>query len=385
VIQFNSSLGFPGEGPTEIIKVMTINIGQGPDAKFPKVLQILQQNDIDIALLQETGIGYNATLSCEPQGYACFQTEAEYAGSAILIKKKWRASISEPKIIQEGRAIALTLTTQTGEEILISSVYQYTDLDNYKCDTFEYLQAQANTDDFVAMINPQTSLAIMGGDFNNTDGPEDRIRPNPNTQDKYPNQDPTFSPLYCAGFLDSHANGEMTCSTPTPLGISESRIDRIFYWTDFHAVATETHVQDFSQLSNHKAVFTTLTTASLPKSAPRQARVSPLNTRNATKDTKEAYAKAIHTYFSGKGKTLNQQISNWEKDLKASNEAIKQVSLQIRKIANHYFYTPPQKSHTEDSKTKLRIKNLSRIIRRIQTLQLLNINKFPKEKTQQRL
>jgi exonuclease III len=363
---------------------MTINIGQDPDTKIPKILEILQQRDIDIALLQETGEGYNDTISGQPLGYTCFQTEAEYAGAAIIIKDEWKANISEPKIIQEGRAIAVTLTTQNGEEILISSVYQYSGLDNYKNDTFEYLQAQANTDDFVAMINPKTSLAIIGGDFNNTDTPEDRIRPNPETTDKYPDQDPTFAPLYCSGFIDSHENGEMTCETNTTHGVSKSRIDRIFYWTKCHTIATETQVQKIPQMSNHSAVFTTLTTPSLPKAAAPKTKENHLNTRNASKEKKEAYAKAIHKFFKGKNKDLITRIQNWDENLQDSNNAIKEASQHIRHIAKRFFWSPPNRRHTEETKTKLKIKNLSRIIRNIETLQLYKLDKFQKNKTQRR-
>jgi hypothetical protein len=72
IIKFNSTLGYPGEGPAEIIKIVTLNIGQDPHAKFPKVLNILQQEDIDIALIQETGTGYK----CDMEDYSCFQTES---------------------------------------------------------------------------------------------------------------------------------------------------------------------------------------------------------------------------------------------------------------------------------------------------------------------
>ena len=234
------------------------------------------------------------------------------------------------------------------------------------------------------MINQQTSLAIIGGDFNNTDEPEDRIRPNPETTDRFPDQDPTFLPLYVAGFVDSHAGGEMTCETETERGTSESRIDRIFYWTNFHAVATKTRVQRVSQLSNHKVVFTTITTSSLPESAPPRTKTPSLNTRNATTETKERYAKAIHKYFSGENKHLIPQIKNWAKDLRGSDEGIKEASLHIRKIAHKFFFTPP-KSHTEENKTKLRIKTLDKIIRRVETLQLLGVDKFPKSKTQRKM
>ena len=41
----------------------------------------------------------------------------------------------------------------------------------------------------------------------------------------------TFAPLLYAGFIDTHKDGEMTCTVQTHNGPSKSRIDRIFYWT----------------------------------------------------------------------------------------------------------------------------------------------------------
>ena len=173
----------------------------------------------------------------------------------------------------------------------------------------------------------------------------------------------------------------MTCSTPTSRGESKSRIDRIFYWTNFHAVATKTHVQRIPHLSNHKAVFTTITTSSIPESTSPQAKIPQLNTRNASTETKEKIAKAIHDLFSRKNKHLIPQIKNWDKDLHASNEGIKQASIHIKEIAHKFFFTPPRE-RSEESKTKLRIKNLNKILRRLETLQLLKIDRFPKRKTQ---
>jgi large subunit ribosomal protein L40e len=386
------------------IRTMTLNIRQGSIEKMPLVLDHLLAQEIDVAFITETGSGANlskdlAQATLNGGSYVAHQAPLEDAGVTILLRTKWNHRITKTTIIQKGRVLALTLVTPEGAQIILVGVYQKTGLDTRNNEDPEVHRAQANIDRIIDLMdNRETSLVICGGDFNETNSNTERIRAS-REPSKPRKRDATFTTLLGVGFTDTHDQGEMTCTTQTQNGPSLSRIDKIFVWSNSHMKITETavetvcyphtHVQENKKdvpISDHNAVYTEIQTAHTPghidKAYPQPKQVQ---TRHATKETKEDFATQINETLEVSAHDLINRIQNWETNLPDSNKAIEEFIYTVNKKAEKHFGTTNNHhghQNIQETKTRIRLRNLAKILRQIETLQNQNRDKFKKRKTQ---
>jgi hypothetical protein len=151
------------------MRTMTLNIRQGTKENFPLVLDHLHAHEIDVAFITETGKGANISDELDEQGedgYVAHEAPLQGAGVTILIRKRWNHTVNSESIIQKGRILAVTLLDQEGAEIILVGVYQKTGLDAMTNTDQDLLQAQANIDQIIDLIDPRdTSLVICEGDL----------------------------------------------------------------------------------------------------------------------------------------------------------------------------------------------------------------------------
>jgi hypothetical protein len=382
--------GPPNQETGQTIRTMTLNISRDPLNKLPAIISDLQINQIDIAFLTETDAGTNFTNLLKDTGYKHYSTEGKHAGATILIKEAWTHKIiGAVQTIQKGRAIALKLSTPAGQ-ILLASLYQYSGLEKETYTSPKFLRAQANIDRVIDLITPDTCLAICGGDFNDTSDESERFRATPTDPDniKKRKHEASFAPLLDAHFVDTHEYGEMTCTTNTPKGPSSSRIDRIFIWARHHTKITATRVEKLPKpiTTNHSAIYTTIQTASMPTELPpEQPQATRIQTKHVTKQAKQAYAEDVNKKLKHKAPGLIRRIQNWKANLPDSDQAIADFKTTVKKIALKHFGTTYRKqSNTQEHKTRIRIRNLAKVLRRIETLQEQSRENFQRPKTQKR-
>jgi large subunit ribosomal protein L40e len=297
------------------IRIATFNVNRKFESKIEQVLVHLKMNDIDVGILQETGVGVVMVEACSQYGYVPYATELENAGVVILIRHDWDlAVISQPEIIEEGRAMAMNIST--GEhQIVIVGIYHPSGLDNFGENTKEVKQSVKNIKKAIAYYNQTTQLVVVAGDFNDTSMSQDRIRPK-GVATKAIGNGHTINPLLDAHFTDSHAHGGMTCFRHT-LGkkLTRSRIDRIFFKSGCNAHAVVVSKQTKRVLftkngttdkeergqTDHALVVTEISTTALPSAIEHtKVRSNRLVFKNATDDEKTSFAEAIGKYFGAK-------------------------------------------------------------------------------------
>ena len=138
--------------------------------------------------------------------------------------------------------------------------------------------------------------------------------------------------------------------------------------------------------TNHFAVYTTLLTINTPtKLPPQPPQGTRIQTKHVTTTAKEAYALLVDNHLRNKAADLKQRIRNWENNQEDSDKAIQEVCQAIKTIATKCFGTKHRKkTNTQEQGTKIRIRNIAKVLRRIETLQLQSRETFKKKKAQKR-
>ena len=397
-------MGYEGEGPAledvSTINVLTLNMHQDAASKIPVLLPLLEEEGCDIALLSETGVGVNVGDLCKEhiglgaQGFKPYATNKKDAGVTILIRRDWEPLvIGKPTVIKQGRAVSIRIALPGDKQILIVGLYQKSaGLEKLNAKHPDYLSAKSNIDSIVAAMDEQVSLVIVGGDMNDCDDViRDRQRP-PTVEDRGPRSAPcTFQPLLDAGFRDSHLEAcpspAMTCTTTLKGGIeqSHSRIDRIFFWSDFHANCVSAHTSKAPFTTNHKALSSSLLVAIEPTTLhPAAPPTHPqLNFKRANEAKKVAFAGAINDMIKPRLQTWSDAIAGWEHNMDLSNQTIESFTKLFLNLATSFF-AKNQATVLEEAMTRKKLKDLRRLIRNIDTLRQLDVPRFPKRKSQKR-
>ena len=101
--------------------------------------------------------------------------------------------------------MSIRLSLPGDKQALIVGLYQKSaGLEKLGAKHPEYLAAKSNIEAFVAAMEEQVYLVIIGGDMNDCDDVV-RDRQRPPVEDRGPRPAPcTFQPLLDAGFRDSH-------------------------------------------------------------------------------------------------------------------------------------------------------------------------------------
>ena len=174
----------------------------------------------------------------------------------------------------------------------------------------------------------------------------------------------------------------MTCTTTLKGGIlqSHSRIDRIFYWSDFHATCVSAHTSKAPFTTNHKALSSSLLVAVEPQTLhPAAAPTHPqLNFKRANEAKKTAFAGAINDMIKPRLQTWSKAIAGWEHNMDLSNQAIESFTKLFLKSATSFF-AKNQSMVLEESMTRKKLKDLRLLIRNIDTLRQLDKSRFPKQ------
>jgi hypothetical protein len=373
-------------GLGDSVRIATLNVNRNFGSKIEQVLAYLVMNDIDVGILQETGVGVMMMEACSKYGFVPYATELENAGVVILVRHDWDFAVTgQPEIIEEGRAIAIRISTGNRQMVIVG-LYHPSGLDNFGEDTKEVKRSVKNIEKAISYYNHTTQLLVVAGDFNDTSMAEDRIRPK-GVATKAIGKGHTINPLLDAHFTDSHEFGDMTCFRHT-LGkkLTRSRIDRIFFKTgsNTHAAVVSRRTQRVVFTKNgttekeergrtdHALVITEISTTALP-TAPEHTkeRSTRLVFKNATDDEKTSFAEAIGTYFGVQKRRILGEISN--KDMDTSDQAIADIATDTQNIAAKHFKRPDGKADRQERGTLLRIKHLNAVIRAINYLKKQNL------------
>jgi hypothetical protein len=145
-------------GLGDSIRFATLTVNRDFGNKIKQVLQQLVMNDIDMCVLQETGIGVQIMDECKAYGFIPYKSELKDAGVTVLIRYDWDfAVIGQPEIIEEGRAIAVRVST--GErQIVLVGIYNPSGIGNLGPDAKVVKRSVKNINKAISLYDHTTQV-----------------------------------------------------------------------------------------------------------------------------------------------------------------------------------------------------------------------------------
>ena len=159
---FDSTKGYPGEGPT--FSILSLNVSKGLASKSDHLSKLLIANEIDFACLQEGNLSETTARNLQTAGYSAFETSRQFGGVVLCLKAEWSAHLVEQKVLWEGRTLALTLR-KNETAVTIVGVYFPSGLDSMTKTHPDVLKA-VQTIDLITDLGLKSHTCIVLGDFN---------------------------------------------------------------------------------------------------------------------------------------------------------------------------------------------------------------------------
>ena len=290
---------------SHLLRVATLNIGQGMRTKLPRVLQWATTTGIHVLALQETGSCPHDHSLLRHFGYHMILSPHHSAGVALILRDDVSIRcVEELDGGRAGRLVGAVIQTTVGNNILFVCAYMPTGMDRAADDGDKARECHRLYDKIITWSNEAGRLTggkvVVLGDLNETITDADR-----ETRSQGVRHSRFIAKLISANFIDTyrtlHPHRGWTCTTPLDQGrVARSRIDFVLTsgFTPNKVMAARVISAPTKVRTSHHSLLVDLTCDIDVHEHQLPSRPRLPNMRTASWDDKDAMTDSMHEWVT---------------------------------------------------------------------------------------